>query len=233
MRYYPLFLNLKGRPVVVVGGGAVAERKIATLLKAGAAVTVISPKLTPRLSRWKAGARIIALRRFYRRGDLAGACLAFAATDEPGVNAAVAREAEQKRIPFNRADQADDGFIVPAFFSKGGMIIAVSSGGKSPVLAKQVRDYLKERWTEEDRHWLEILSRIKQVLMTKKLPSKRKKEILNRLAGSDAPTLYRRGRMRAANDLILKLSGLCAADLTLPSIHRPKNGAATRQKGLR
>ena len=228
MQYYPLFLSLRGHPVVVIGGGAVAERKIAALLKASAAVTVISPTMTPRLARWEAEERIIALHRPYRSGDLARALLAFAATDHPSVNEAVAREAERKRIPLNRADRdqsASDGFIVPAIFSKGGMTIAVSSGGKSPVLAKQIRDYLKDRLIVEDRFWVDLLFRIKRALIKKKLPLKRRKTILNRLADSEAPTLYRRGRIRAAHDLILKLSGLRQADLALPP--------APKQKGTR
>lgn len=232
MRYYPLFLSLRGRPVAVVGGGAVAERKIATLLKAGAAVTVISPTLTPRLTRWEAETRIIVHRRPYRRGDLGRAVLAFAATDRPAVNEAVAREAERKRIPFNRADQAaSDGFIVPAVFSKGEMTVAVSSGGKSPALAKQIRDYFKERWTGEDRRWVETLSRVKRALKEKQVPLKRRRAILNDLAESEAPILYRRGEIQAARDLILKISGLRRADFIPPSANGLKSGAATRQKG--
>lgn len=230
MTYYPLFLNLKGRPVVVIGGGAVAERKIASLLKAGASIAVISPLLTPRLARWEAEERIIVHRRPYRRGDLGRAVLVFATTDHPAVNEAVAREGRQKRIPFNLADRADsDGFIVPAVFSKGGMTIAVSSGGKSPVLTKQIRDYLEERLTSKERRWIEILSQIKRALIRKELPSKRRRKILNRLAESDVSTLYRRGQVHAANDLIFKISGLRQADL--PSFSTPngrENGAATR-----
>ncbi|TAK04361.1 MAG: bifunctional precorrin-2 dehydrogenase/sirohydrochlorin ferrochelatase [Candidatus Manganitrophaceae bacterium] len=233
MQYYPLFLNLKGRPVVVIGGGAVAERKIATLLKAGAAVTMIGPTLTPRLARWEAAGRIIVFRRPYRRGDLKGALLAFTATNESRVNEAVAREARQKRIPFNQADRAaSDGFIVPAVFSKGGMTIAVSSGGKSPALAKQIRDYLKERWRAEDRRWVEIHSQIKRALVEKKLPLEKRRALLNRLAESELPALYRRGQIQAAHRLLLKLSGLRPADLAPPS-NGLENGAAPRQKGIR
>lgn len=235
MHYYPLFLNLKGRPVVVIGGGAVAERKIATLLKAGAAITVISPALTSRLVRWKTEKRINALRRPYRRGDLGRAALVFAATGRPAVNEAVAREAKRKRIPFNLADRtASDGFIVPAVFSSGGMTIAVSSGGKSPALAKQIRNYLKDRLSAEDRSWVDFLSEIKRALIKKKISLKRRREILNRLAESDLPTLSRRGRIRAANDLLFKLSGLRQADLVPPpEANRLEKGMATRQKEVR
>lgn len=234
MHYYPLFLNLKGRRVVVIGGGAVAERKIATLLKASAAVTVISPTLTPRLARWKAEEKIVGIRRPYRRGDLGRAVLVFAATDHPSVNERVAREAKRKRIPFNLADRADsDGFIVPAVLSMEGMTIAVSTGGKSPAVAKQIRDYLKDRLRSEEHRWVEILSQIKRTLIREKVPLQRRRAILNRLAGSNLSTLYQRGEVQAAQDLILKLSGLRRADLSLPAANGLENGAATRRKGIR
>jgi precorrin-2 dehydrogenase/sirohydrochlorin ferrochelatase len=144
MRYYPIFVNLKGRPVVVVGGGPVAERKVTHLLKAGAEVTVISPSLTPRLAAWSGLKRIKGIRRAYRRGDLRRAVLAFTATDSSEINLAVAREAGKNNIFINVADQStSDGFIVPALFTKRNLTIAVSTSGKSPALAKKVRDHLK------------------------------------------------------------------------------------------
>lgn len=233
MNYYPLFLNLKGHPVVVIGGGAVAERKTASLLRTGAAITVISPSLTPRLARWEAEKRIIVHHRPYRRGDLSGAVLAFAATDQSSVNEAVAREGRRKRIPFNLADRSDsDGFIVPAVFSKGGMTIAVSSGGKSPALAKRIRDYVKDNLHSEEQRWVELLAQIKRILISKKVSPPKRREILNRLAESDGAALYRKGEIQAAYDLILKLSGLRRAELPATA-NSLENGAATRQKGVR
>lgn len=234
MNYYPLFLNLKGRPVVVIGGGTVAERKTASLLKTGAAITVITPSLTPRLARWEAEKRIIVHHRPYRRGDLDRAALAFAATDQPSVNEAVAREGRRKRIPFNLADRSDsDGFIVPAVFSKGGMTIAVSSGGKSPALAKRIRDYVKDHLHSEAQRWVELLAQIKRTLIRKKVPPSKRRAILNHLVASDGASLYLKGEFQAANTLILKLTGLRRADLSLPAVtHRLENGA-TRGKGIR
>lgn len=233
MNYYPLFLNLKGRPVVVIGGGAVAERKTSSLLRTGAAITVISPSLTPRLARWEAEKRIIVHHRPYRRGDLGGAALAFAATDQPSVNEAVAREGRRKRIPFNLADRSDsDGFIVPAVFSKGGMTIAVSSGGKSPALAKRIRDYVKDNLHSEEQRWVELLAQIKRILISKKVSPPKRRAILNRLAESDGAALYRKGEIQAANTLLLKLSGLRRTDLSLPAVTSLENGAA-RGKGIR
>jgi siroheme synthase-like protein len=233
MNYYPLFLNLKGRPVVVIGGGAVAERKTASLLRTGAAITIISPSLTPRLARWEAEKRIIVHHRPYRRGDLGSAALAFAATDQPSVNEAVAREGRRKQIPFNLADRSDsDGFIVPAVFSKGGMTIAVSSGGKSPALAKRIRDYVKDNLHSEEQRWVELLAQIKRILISKKVSPPKRREILNRLAESDGAILYRKGEIQAANTLLLKLSGLRRTDLSLPAVTSLENGA-TKGKGIR
>ena len=129
---------------MVIGGGPVAERKVTTLLKAGAEVTVISPSLTPRLATWSVRKRIKGLRRPYRRGDLGRAVLAFTATDDSEVNQAVAREALKKNIFINVADQStSEGFIVPALFTRRDLMIAVSTSGKSPLVAKKVRDHLK------------------------------------------------------------------------------------------
>ncbi len=144
MRYYPIFLNLKGCPVVMIGGGAVAERKVKTLLNAGAEVTVISPSLTRRLISWSASGKIKEVRRPYKIGDLGRAMLAFTATDNREVNQAVAREAGKKRIFINVADQSSsEGFIVPALFTKSALTVAVSTGGKNPSRAKEIRDRLK------------------------------------------------------------------------------------------
>lgn len=150
MRYYPIFLNLRGCPVVMIGGGAVAERKVNTLLKAGAEVTVISPSLTRRLAAWSVRGKIKEVRRPYRRGDLGRAVLAFTATDNREVNQAVAREAGKKKIFINVADQSSsEGFIVPALFTKKELTVAVSTGGKNPGMAKKIRDQLKSFFSSD------------------------------------------------------------------------------------
>ena len=136
--------------MVVVGGGPVAERKVTTLLKAGADVTLISPSLTRRLAAWSARGRFREIRRSYRSGDLRHAVLAFTATDNSKVNQAVAREGEKKKIFVNVADQSTlEGFIVPALFIKNDFMIAVSTGGKSPGMAKKMRDRLKQFFSAE------------------------------------------------------------------------------------
>ncbi len=143
MDYYPVFLKMKGRRAVVIGGGKVAERKVASLIKSGAKISVISPEVTPKLARWAGSKKIKTVRRPYRPGDIDQATLAFAATNDIVVNHAVTRTAKQSGIWINRADVGQDGdFILPAVLKKGKRTIAVSTGGESPAIAKKTRDDL-------------------------------------------------------------------------------------------
>lgn len=147
--HYPLNLNIKGQRCVVVGGGRVAERKVKTLLAFGAEVQVISPDLAEGLQRLVNEGRVSYLQRRYSPDVLAGAFLAFTATCERAVNAQVARDARALGIPVSVADSgAESAFILPAILERGPLLIAVSTGGRSPALAKRVRDRLAELWEE-------------------------------------------------------------------------------------
>jgi siroheme synthase-like protein len=150
MHYYPIFLDVRGRRAVVVGGGKVAERKVRTLLGAGAKVRVISPELTPQLARWAAQKKISVAHRRYRQGDLAakpqgGApFLLFAATNDLVTQRAVGAHGRFAGALVNRADEASDAdFIVPASFAGGGMHVAISTSGASPALARMLRRRLQ------------------------------------------------------------------------------------------
>lgn len=145
-RYYPAFLDLHGRRCVVVGGGAVGERKAAQLLAAGAVVTVVSPAVTPAVRAWAAGGRVEWRERPYAPGDLTGAFAAIAGTDDAHANAAVREEAARERVLLNVVDDAPScDFIAPAVVERGAVTIAVSTGGASPALARKLREAL-ERW---------------------------------------------------------------------------------------
>jgi len=125
---------------VVVGGGRVAGRKARKLLQARARVVVVSPEVEPEL----ASVAVEVHRRPYRDGDLAGAALAFAATDRREVNAAVAAEAKERAVPVNVADEPEEGdFALPSVLRRGRLQIAVSTGGASPTLAARIRRELE------------------------------------------------------------------------------------------
>jgi siroheme synthase-like protein len=141
--YYPVFLELSGRKCLVVGGGRVAEGKVTGLLDAGAAVSVVAPRLTPRLQALLGDGRIEYLRRAYEAGDVAGFGLCFVATDDGALNATVAREARAAGVWVNAADDpANCDFILPAVVRRGEVVVAASTGGASPALARRLREDL-------------------------------------------------------------------------------------------
>jgi len=138
--YYPIFLDLREKPVLVVGAGAVALRKTRGLLEAGARVTVVAPRWRPEFESLPVR---LAPRRF-RSSDLRGACLVFTATDDRRVNRRVALEAKRRGIPVNVADApAECDFLVPARVRSGEFQVAISTGGRNPRLAAELRRKLE------------------------------------------------------------------------------------------
>ena len=147
---HPIFLDLSGQPVVVIGGGAVAERKVEALVAAGAGVTIVSPEVTDLIARRAAEGRARVQLRPYRRGDLAGCRLAYAATSDPGVNQAVRDEAREAGVWLNAVDRpvlCD--FITPATVRRGHLTLAVSTNGRCPELAKRIREDLERAYGPE------------------------------------------------------------------------------------
>lgn len=140
---FPIILALAERRVIVVGGGAVAERKVRALREAGALVTVISPELTPELQAL-AGRGVVAWEnRLFAFGDCAGAALAFAATDDTGINAAVVVDARKHGVLVNDAGDAARGdFTTPAVHRSGSLTVSVDSGGLAPSFTARIRDEL-------------------------------------------------------------------------------------------
>lgn len=150
---------MDGKRCVVVGGGGVANRKARKLLQARAKVVVISPDVRPELASMAVEVR----RRPYGEGDLEGAFLAFAATDRREVNAAVAREARERGIPVNVADEPSEGdFALPSTLRRGQLQVAVSTGGASPVLAQRIRRKLEDVFGQEWAGVVEALHRARR-----------------------------------------------------------------------
>jgi uroporphyrin-III C-methyltransferase / precorrin-2 dehydrogenase / sirohydrochlorin ferrochelatase len=144
MQYFPLFADLRGRPCLVVGGGEVALRKVRLLLEAGAAVTVNAPDLHPVLSEWRQAGRLSHEPGGFRPELLAGRVLAIAATDERAINRQVWAEGERRGVLVNSVDDPEaSSFIVPAIVDRSPLIVAISSGGAAPVLARRLRQWLE------------------------------------------------------------------------------------------
>ncbi len=173
MGYYPIFLDTSDRPCLVIGGGPVAERKVEGLLEVGASVTVISPTLGARLEALAAEGQIRHVEREYRPGDLAGYQLAFVATDDSAVNAAVAREGQARGIWVNAADDlAHCDFILPSVLRRGELVVAVATGGASPALSRVIREELEAYFTEDYAALVQIVAEVRHELRERgSLPS--------------------------------------------------------------
>jgi len=166
MKYYPIFIDLKGGHVTVIGGGDVALRKVHDLIEAGALVTVVSPEVHPEIERMAAEKdNPIVIRRSYHPGDLEGAILAFSATDDQEINGAVFREAAERRIFINAVDDPENcSFIVPSSFTRGDLTVAVSTGGASPAMAAKVRRLLERSLPDNIGDILEALKEARAML---------------------------------------------------------------------
>jgi len=145
--YYPIALNIKSRPALIAGGGKVAERKVAVLLSSGTRVKVISPDLTPALKQLAESGKIRWIDRGVRRSDIRRIDIVIAATSNNKVNRQISRWAKFQKTLINVVDNPGlSNFISPALLRKNGVIIAVYTDGKDPVLSRDLKNFLKEHW---------------------------------------------------------------------------------------
>jgi len=199
MTFYPVFLNLQARHAVVVGGGAIAEQKVVGLLEAGARVTVVSPELTWKLEDLAATGAIAVRRRAYQRGDLEGAFLTIAATDDRSANAEVWAEAEQRGILLNAVDDLPHcSFIAPAIHRAGDIAVAVSTAGKSPALAVRLRDRIAAGIGPEYGALLDLFGELRPEIASREPDFARRTALWYRLVDLDLAADLRRGDPEAA-----------------------------------
>jgi siroheme synthase-like protein len=166
--YYPIFINLQGRRCVVVGGGKVALRKVKMLLEGGAKVTVISPRPHPEIEKLSEKRVIQLIRRDYKAGDLKEAVIVIAGTDVKEVNRKVADEARKAGVLVNVADDPKPSdFIIPSFFRRGDLTVAVSTAGMSPALARKIRTKLEKSFGEEYASLLSLIGEVRSTIKEK------------------------------------------------------------------
>lgn len=209
MGYYPVLVDVTGQRCVVIGGGEVAEGKVAGLLEAGASVVVIAPKVTLRLREWIAVGRVDHIPRNYQPGDLDGALLVISATDDPAVNQAVWAEATAKGILVNVVDDPPRcRFIAPAVVRQGDLIIAISTSGKAPALAVRLRQWLERALGPEYARFLELVGPLRDPLLRRYPDLEERKRRWYRLVDSDVFALLRAGDERTARHRIHEILGL-------------------------
>jgi precorrin-2 dehydrogenase/sirohydrochlorin ferrochelatase len=203
MRYYPVFLDIAGKPAVIIGGGLVALRKVEGLLDAGAQVTVVSPTLHPDLDALVAAGRVKHVAREYSPGDLEGHLLAFVGTDDRSVNAAVAREGKQRGVWVNAVDDPPNcDFIMPSIVRRGDIILAVSTSAGSPAMARKLREDLQELLTEEYALMLDLATQVRQELRDRGVTVE--PDVWNEALDADIRRLLGQGHLDEAKERLLR-----------------------------
>jgi precorrin-2 dehydrogenase/sirohydrochlorin ferrochelatase len=208
MKYYPIHLDIKNRNCLIVGGGAVGTRKVNTLLECGAHVTVISPDPTPHLTRLASKGSITLKKRAYRSDDLAGMFLVIGATDDEILNRQISEDAERAQILCNIADRPEVcNFILPSIVRRGDLVITISTSGKSPALAKHLRQKLHKQFGREYADFLLLMGAIRQKLLGQAHEPEAHKALFNQLIDSDLIQLMQAGKTEEINSLLYKILG--------------------------
>lgn len=190
-----------------------AERKVKSLLSCDAAVKVFSPDITPELSKLHEQGRINWMARAYEKGDIQGAFLVIAATDDPLVQSLVFFEAEENNILVNVADVPEKcNFILPAVVKRGDFSLAVSTGGKSPALARKTRQQLEEQFGAEYGQMVEMLGALRSQVLAQKRPQADNKLIFEKILDDRMIGWFKENDWLAIEDHIREVLG---ADMDL------------------
>jgi precorrin-2 dehydrogenase/sirohydrochlorin ferrochelatase len=204
VRYYPIFLKVENRACLVVGGGEVGARKVETLLRCGARVGLVSPGVVQWLEEKIREGAVELVGNHYEERHLEGRFLVIAATDDLELNGRIARDAERGGLLCNVVDFPQEGnFILPALVQRGALTVAVSTGGKSPALARTIRQELEQRFGPEYGDFLELMGAVRSRLLRETRDSHGNRERFDRLVESPLLDLVRR-RDRDGVDRILR-----------------------------
>ena len=208
MRYYPIYLDMQGRSALVVGGGTVGSRKAQTLLKAGARVTVVSPQVSETIRTLASEGRLTWHERTYRSADMAGMFLVFSATDRPDLNKQIAADAVRHHALCNFADQPDRGqFVLPSIVERGDLLVSISTSGKSPAVARRLRQEIEAQLGQEYAPFLQLMGAIRERLLEREHAPDAHKEIFRRLSDGELLTLVKAGDEDAINAFLQSVLG--------------------------
>ena len=206
--YYPIYIQLREQPCVVIGGGKIAEGKVEGLLSVQAQVTVIAPDLTSRLRELFESKQIRYLARAYQPGDLSGAFLVICATDQVEINHQVWQEATAHRQLVNVVDDTPRcNFIAPSIIRRGDLTIAISTSGKAPALAVRLKERLQRELGPEYEQFLELAGALREPL-TRHVPDfETRKALWYELVDSEILDMLAGGDEVAARQIISQIVG--------------------------
>lgn len=208
MKFYPISLDISNEKCVVVGGGDVAERKIIRLLECGARVVLVGKTITPGLRAMKDKETIEHVPDDYREEHIEGAFLVIGATDRNDVNERIYRDSRSRGILVNVVDEpARCNFIVPAIFRRKDLLIAISTGGKSPALARKLREKMEEKYGPEYGILLDIMGNLREKIIARGGTSAENKRIFESVLDSDILRHIREEEWDRAREIVRDLTG--------------------------
>ena len=186
MSYYPILLKFDGKAVLVVGGGRVAERKVEVLLQYGALIHIVSKNLTSKLKELLELDMLQHHAEEFKEKHLDNVFLVVAATDDNQLNHRISESARKRGLLINAVDQpADCNFFVPSIVRRGDLLIAISTSGKSPALAKKIRKELEEQYGSEYKTFLNLMGVIRKEILSKGLSQEENSRIFHEIVDSD------------------------------------------------
>ena len=208
MRYYPVNLDVQNRRCLVVGGGAVATRKVMTLLECGAMVTVVTPKSSEQLLELAEKKSITLKKSHYQTSDLAGTFLVIGATNDKDVNWRVHSDANHLGKLCNIADRPEAcNFILPSVVSRGDLLLTISTSGKSPAFAKKLRQELEKKFGDEYAEFLSLMGAIRKKLLFRDDAPEAHKHIFEKLIQKGLAEMIRDNKKEEVNRLLLNVLG--------------------------
>lgn len=180
--YYPVFLDLKNRLCIVVGGGRVAERKTIILTRFGARVKVIAPSFTKRILNLEKKGKIELVKRGYKKEDLKGAFIVFAATDKKDINREIKKDANEMGILTNVVDDPEFcDFIVPSIIKRGPVTVAISTSGTLPMFAKMLKEKIGQVLTKDHIKYVKLIGSLRKIIINEVNDTKKRKKIINEI----------------------------------------------------
>lgn len=208
MRYYPVLLDVRDQRCIIVGAGAVGERKAVTLLNCRAKVELIGKILSSTLADLVKEHRVKYLGNQYNDFYLEEAFLVIAATDDSALNYRIAEDARRRGILYNTVDRPDlCSFIVPSIINRGDLIVAFSTSGKSPAFAKKLRMEFEEVFGKEYEVFLDLMGRIRERVLCKSQDSSKNRKIFEQLVYSPVLGWIKKGDVESLDNLLINLLG--------------------------
>ncbi|MBU0992403.1 MAG: bifunctional precorrin-2 dehydrogenase/sirohydrochlorin ferrochelatase [Proteobacteria bacterium] len=208
MRYYPVFLDVMGKHCLVIGGGKVGTRKAKMLFRCGAIVTAVSPVFSETLTTFAEQHPLILKKKEYDRSDIEAAFIVVATTDDKALNLRIKNDAETLNILCNISDQPEESdFLVPSVVSRGDLSIAISTNGKSPALAKKLRQDLEKEFGSEYAEFLSLMGNLREKLLHESHDPDTHRTIFEDLIQKGLLDLIRKGNTAKVDSLLYEATG--------------------------